>query len=227
MSRKRSLLLLIGYGFAATLAIFYGLVERQSLFVTFVSFHLLVCLGIPLLHGWWEGSLRSSWQQAWGHYERRGTRFGLVLGAMLMIGGLAGIWLLLQTPGRAEDIRSVLEHWGLDAQWIWWFSIYLVVINSLLEELLWRGFVLQRLLHVMTFPAAILLTSFFFSLYHLIITSVLFGVLWGSLMTLLVFGVGVLWSWMKGLFPSVYPTWLSHMLADVGLVAGVILWVYR
>ncbi|WP_400163259.1 CPBP family intramembrane glutamic endopeptidase [Brevibacillus sp. TJ4] len=227
MSRNRSLLLLLVYGMVATLAIFYGLVERQSLFVTFVAFHLLVCLGIPLLHGWREGKLAAHWRAAWGVYDTRGARFGLILGLIQMVGVMSGIWLLLRTEGRAEEIRAILQNWGLHGGWLGLFALYLIIVNSLLEELMWRGFVLQRLQQVMSRPAAIMLSSLFFSLYHFIIVSVLFNPLWGVFLTALVFGAGVLWAWMKSMFPSVYPTWFSHMLVDVGIAASVVWWIYR
>ena len=209
--------LLLAYGCAATLAIFYGLVERQNLFVTFFSFHLLVCLGIPLAHGWREGKLLAHWKSAWGRYDPQGARYGIALGGILMVGITAGAWLLIQEEGRTEYIRAILQHWGLTGGWVWLFCLYLVIVNSLLEELMWRGFVLQRLLLVANRPAAILLSGFFYSLYHLVIGSVLFGPMWGLIITLLVFGTGVFWGWMKGLFPGVYPTWFSHLLADTGI----------
>lgn len=226
MTRQRSLLLLIGYGFAATMSIFYGLVERHSLFVTFISFHLLVCVCIPVFHGWWEGNLRQNWRRAWGRFEKQGALYGIGFGLFLMIGAAAGIWLLLQTEGRADEIRSILVSWGLTDRRIWWFSLYLAVMNSLFEELLWRGFVLQRLLHVLSRTVSILLSSFFYSLYHLVIATALFGLKWGLCMTFLVYVTGVLWGWMKGLFPSIYPTWFSHMLVDLGIVAAVVFWIY-
>lgn len=226
MARKRSLLLLIGYGFSATLAIFYGLVERRSLFVTFVSFHLLVCLCIPFVHGWWEGTLKESWKHAWGRFEKPGAWYGLLLGMLLLIGAMAGIWFLLQTEGRPEQVRQVLLEWDLNDQWIWWFSMYLVFINSLLEELFWRGFVLQRMLQALSRMRAIALSSFFYTLYHLIVATAMFGVKLGLLITVLVFGIGVIWGWMKGMFPTIYSTWISHLLADLGLVLSVLLWVY-
>lgn len=226
MTYKRSLLLLVGYGFGATLAVFYGLVEKQSIFVTFVCFHVVVCLCIPLLHGWWEGTLRQSWLFAWGKIERRGAVFGVAFGFLLLAGAITGFWLLLQTDGRADTIRRILESWELNRRWIWWFSLYLVVLNSLLEELFWRGFVLQRFKSALSRPVAVILTSFFYSLYHLVVSTVLFGLKWGCLITLLVFLVGIVWGWMKGKFPSVYPTWFSHMLADLGLVMPILWWIF-
>ncbi|MGG1661595.1 CPBP family intramembrane glutamic endopeptidase [Brevibacillus sp. NRS-1366] len=226
MARKRSLLLLIGYGFAATLAIFYGLVERHSLFVTFVAFHLLICLCIPFIHGWWEGTLSESWRHAWGRFDKRGAWYGLFLGTLLLTGVLAGAWILLQPEGRPEKIRQVLAEWDLNDQWIWWFSLYLVFINSLLEELFWRGFVLQRMMLALSPITSIVLSSFFFTLYHLIVTTAMFGFRLGLLITVLVFGAGVIWGWMKGIFPTIYTTWISHLFADLGLVMSVLLWIY-
>ncbi|EJL46162.1 CAAX amino terminal protease family [Brevibacillus sp. CF112] len=226
MARKRTLLLLIGYGFAATLAIFYGLVERHSLFVTFVSFHLAVCVAIPLLHGWWEKSLQEHWRLAWGLFEKRGALFGIGLGLLFFTGILTGLWLILQAEGRPDIVRAGLESWGVNRNWIGLFALYLVVVNSLLEELFWRGFVLQRMLRSLSRVVSVLLTSFFYTLYHLIITTALFGVWQGLLLTTAVYGAGVIWGWMKGLFPSIYPTWFSHLLADLGLALAVVFWIY-
>lgn len=226
MARKQTLLLLIVYGFAATLTIFYGLVEKHSVLVTFLSFHILVCICIPLLHGWWEGTLRKNWRLAWGSFEWRGACYGLALGMLMMTGVLAGLWLLLQEAGRPEAVRAGMESWGINRSSVWGFSIYLVLINSLLEELFWRGFVLQRMRASLSFWMSIGLSSFFYSLYHLIISSILFGVWNGLLITGLVFCAGIIWGWMKGLFPSIYPNWFSHLMADLGLALAVLLWIY-
>ncbi len=226
MKRKRSLLLLVCYGFLATLAVFYGLLEKQSLFVTFLTFHLLVCLGVPLVHGWWEGDLRTRWRLAWGTFDRNGVAFGTALGVAMCAGIVAGMWLLLHAGIRADWIRGVLERWGLSTAWIGWFALYIVIANSLLEELMWRGFVLQRLLYGISRWKAIVISSFFYALYHLIVGVVLFGWKWGVLITVLVFGAGVLWGWLKGHFPSVYATWISHLLADLGLAIVLMVWIF-
>jgi membrane protease YdiL (CAAX protease family) len=226
MRGKRSLLLLICYGFAATLAVFYGLVERQSLFVTFVAFHLFVCLGIPLLHGWREGSLSAQWQTAWAAPDREGITYGAAFGTALLTGVVAGFSLLMGHGVRPEWIRLTLEKWGLAKEWFFWFAVYLVIVNSLLEELLWRGFVLQRMLRSLPRWKAVLTSSFFYAMYHFIITAALFGWRWGALITLLVFATGVLWAWIKERYPKVYATWVSHLLADLGIVLAILLWIY-
>jgi membrane protease YdiL (CAAX protease family) len=220
--------LIIVYGFLATLALIYGLMIRQSLFATFISFHLIVCLGIPLLHGWREGSLPRNWKAAWGDHrgDTAGITVGAVSGMIIAAGVMGGIWLLLRAGVSPERTRVILVSWGLSDDWKWFFAVYMIVVNSFLEELMWRGFVLQRLLSVLPGWGALLLSSFFFALYHLILGVVLFGWKWGIIVTVLVFVTGLFWAWMKRRYPSIYPTWLSHLLADMGVVAALFIWIY-
>jgi hypothetical protein len=227
VKRKRALLLLVAYGFSATLAIFYGLVEKRSLFATFLLFHLLVCLLVPLFHGMWEEKLSAQWKRAWVPFDQKGMLYGLGLGAMLMTGVMAGTWLLISGGiVNASHVKYTLNDWGVTPDWLLPFSLYLVVVNSLLEELLWRGFVLERLLDALARPVAVLISGFFYCLYHLVVGVILFGLLWGVLITGLVFGTGLLWGWLKGLFPTVYATWLSHLMADLGIILALHIWVY-
>ncbi len=221
--------MMICYGFLASISIYYGLVERQSLFVTFVSFHVVVCLVVPLFHGYWEGYLTEHWRNAWGDdlfHQAEGLFFGFLTGTVLFLAILIGSWLLLTTEVNALWIRRVLMHWGLTSDWIGLFVLYITVINSLLEELLWRGFVLERLLPSMSRVRAVLLSSFFYSLYHLILASILFGVKWGLIITGLVFIVGNIWGWLKLHYHGVYATWVSHLLADLGLMVVLVTFVF-
>ncbi|NGQ93793.1 CPBP family intramembrane metalloprotease [Brevibacillus sp. SYP-B805] len=227
MKRKGSVLLFVCYGFCATLALVYGLLVRQSLLATFVVFHVAVLLGIPLAHGWREGDIRRHWREAWTGL--RGGTAGLAIGAAsgVLLGALAmgGLWLLIRAGIQPERVRAILVHWGLTEQGKWLFAGYMIVVNSFLEELMWRGFVLQRLTDVLPRVQAMLLSSFFFALYHLILGTVLFGWRWGLLATVLVFWTGLFWAWMKHRYPSVYPTWISHLVADVGIMVALFLWI--
>lgn len=62
---------------------------------------------------------------------------------------------------NASHVKYTLNDWGVTPDWLLPFSLYLVVVNSLLEELLWRGFVLERLLDALARPVAVLISGFF------------------------------------------------------------------
>lgn len=172
--------------------------------------------------------MKARWQDVWGRhvYDGLGLYCGIATGFILMLGIVAGMWLLLHRGVDAVWIRETLIQWGLTTDWIWPFAVYIIIVNSFLEELLWRGFVMQRLLDGISRWRAMLVSSFFFALYHLIVGVVLFGWKWGAIITGLVFFAGMLWAWMKGKFPSVYATWFSHLLADVGIMISLFLWIF-
>jgi len=137
-----------------------------------------------------------------------------------------GIWMLLQSGISIPWIRLQLEHWGLREQWAFLFAAYMVIGNSLMEELFWRGFVQQRMSAILPRVTVILLSNALFALYHLLLGVVLFGWKWGSVVTVAVFGAGMIWGWMKNRYPSIYPTWFSHLLADAGIMSALFLWIY-
>ncbi|HZG14876.1 MAG TPA: type II CAAX endopeptidase family protein [Candidatus Bathyarchaeia archaeon] len=228
MRRKGSLVKIVCYGLLATLAISYGLLLRQSLFATFIAFHLVVCIGIPLIHGWWEGALRKNWKMAWGEqsFSTTGLFVGIISGVCMGTIAVWGIWMLLQSGISIPWIQLQLEHWGLREQWAWLFAAYMVIGNSLMEELFWRGFVQQRLSAILPRVTVIFLSNTLFALYHLLLGIVLFGWKWGSVATVAVFGAGTIWGWMKNRYPTIYPTWFSHLLADAGIMSALFLWIY-
>ncbi|GAA4715924.1 CPBP family intramembrane glutamic endopeptidase [Brevibacillus fulvus] len=228
MSQKNSLLWIILYGFLGTFAILYGLVIQKDIVVTFIVFHLIVCLGIPVLHGWREGRLRKHWRDAWlgGKLNRANLLLSLGSGLFLLAAIVLGVWLLFRRSADPQWVRTVLVTWGIRQQTLWLFGAYLIIVNSLLEELLWRGFIQQRLLLHLPDWQAIGLSSFFYALYHLIIGVVLFGWKWGMLITVLVYVVGAGWGWMKRRHPTLYVTWFSHLLADTGIVLCLYWWIF-
>ncbi|MBG9772604.1 CPBP family intramembrane glutamic endopeptidase [Brevibacillus laterosporus] len=221
--RRQPLLVLICYSCFATLTIFYGLVEKHSLFITFVGFHLVTCLIIPIFHAYWEGNLAIKWREAWGlhrHQERKlkGIWWGIISGVLLFILICLGFYVLLWTGASTEWMRNKLFSWGLTEETKWWFALYMTIGNSLFEEMLWRGFLLERLLYNMQLYKAILLSSFFYSLYHFIIGVTLFGIKAGLVATFLVFLTGMFWAWLRRRYQSIYPTWISHLFADWALM---------
>lgn len=91
---------------------------------------------------------------------------------------------------------------------------------------MWRGFLLQRLERVVTPMTAMLVSSFFYALYHVVIGTVLFGWKWGTIITAAVFCVGMLWAYMKRRYPPIYAVWISHLLADLGIMLALSWWIF-
>ncbi|KAI9134962.1 CPBP family intramembrane glutamic endopeptidase [Acaryochloris sp. CCMEE 5410] len=96
-------------------------------------------------------------------------------------------------------------------------SIYFVLINSLIEEYVWRWFIYRRCEELVPKRVAVLLAAFFFTLHHTIgLTFYVEGqmVVFG---TVAVFIAGVIWSECYRRYRSIWSCYLSHAMADLAI----------
>ncbi|WP_126426093.1 CPBP family intramembrane glutamic endopeptidase [Brevibacillus marinus] len=221
-------LLLICYGLAASLVVYYGLLWRQSIVETLWWFHLGVCIGIPSVHRLLEtrqNEHQRMMPRTASPRQAEALFVGLVSGVPLFAASLAGISLIFASGVDPAHIRATLGRWGLAPEWVGLFGLYLIVVNSFLEEFLWRGFLLKRLT-TWGRRQAILLNSLFFALYHLLIAAALFGQQWGWPIAGAVFLAGVFWSLLKLEYGKLYVPWLSHLTTDIALTVALVNWIY-
>lgn len=132
-----------------------------------------------------------------------------ILGAHLLLGPK----LLDPTQVRAATAEA-----GLDtpARYLA-LAIYLTLINSLLEEFVWRWFVFRQCEALVGGRAAVALSAIFFSVHHLVALKVQMA--WPAAL-ICTFGVllgGAIWSGCYLRFRSIWPGYFSHILADVAV----------
>lgn len=148
---------------------------------------------------------------------------GTVLG-LLMFGIILGIyWLFGQQWIDAADAKSKVQQMGLNNP-IFFLIVqaYFVLINSLMEEFIWRWFVYKKCEILIPRKAAIFLSALFFTLHHIIVLAAYTdwrGVILGSLA---VFAAGAIWSWCYLAYRSLWASYVSHAIADLAL--SIIAW---
>lgn len=140
--------------------------------------------------------------------------------ALLTTAGLAQICLLQHE--LFSGIRGNLERFGLDMQPVSaiFFGLYFTFVNSLLEELFWRGFLLE---HLGASRPAVWVESCSYAAYHFI---VLFCLLpresliyaWASpLLTGGLVIIGALLAWIHQRF-GILLSWMVHAAGDAALI---------
>lgn len=148
---------------------------------------------------------------------------GTVLG-LLMFGIILGTyWLFGQQWIDAVDAKQKVQQMGLSNP-IFFLIVqaYFVLINSLIEEFIWRWFVYKKCEIVIFGKPAIFLSALFFTLHHVIVLAAYTdwrGVILGSLA---VFAAGAIWSWCYLTYRSLWASYLSHAIADLAL--SIIAW---
>ncbi len=150
----------------------------------------------------------------------RGMGAACLTGAIIFV-SIGGAYLLF---GRswidAESMRARADEVGLTTPRVYLLgAAYWITVNSLLEEYVWRWFVVTRCEVLMPRLAAVAASGIFFTLHHIIALDVYFDwriVLLGSLG---IFIGGTTWSWLYLRYRNIWAAYVSHVFADVIIFA--------
>ena len=99
---------------------------------------------------------------------------------------------------------------------------YFVLINSIIEEFTWRWFVCNKCQILIPGKPAIFLSSLLFTLHHILVIAAYSdwrAVILGSFAVL---GSGIIWSQCYLTYRSLWPSYISHAIADLAL--AIIAW---
>jgi membrane protease YdiL (CAAX protease family) len=167
-----------------------------------------------------------------GRFRTEGLGLGLLSGLAIVAVQVAGCsWLVAGTP-LAREARTVigakLAAFGIATPaGFLLLALFYSAVHSLLEEYYWRWFLFGRLRRRLPAAAAVAVSSLAFTAHHVLVIGELAGgygpLTW--LFALTVTAAGVFWAWLYERTGSLGGPWLSHALADAGLMGiGYGLW---
>ena len=196
-------------------AVWLGMYRLDSIVWTFVFYHGLCLLpaavwGRPL----WRGALRWPNGRQWAAL---GAAMAVILPLTLFVYGKIGRELL-DSP---ELLRSVTTERGFQAAWMLPFGVYFVVVNATLEELFWRGVVLNELRGTgeAVWTVGAIWTAFTFAAWHYLVLRLLLRPGWAEATVLGVLAAGIFFAWLYRRTHSIIVPILWHgLLFDFALV---------
>ncbi|MGE0432784.1 MAG: CPBP family intramembrane glutamic endopeptidase [Planctomycetota bacterium] len=98
------------------------------------------------------------------------------------------------------------------------FAAFVCTVNSLLEEYVWRWFVVRRGEEAAGRVAAVFISAACFTLHHVVAMAVYFDARTVALASTGVFLGGLIWSVLFARYRNVWPGWISHVIADVAIM---------
>ncbi len=149
----------------------------------------------------------------------RARDFALALGMglavyFLILGGYFLVRSFFDFSGIAGNL---LTNAGVSKENFLYVSLYISLVNSLLEELFFRGFLFLNLTRDAHRRFAHIFSAAAFALYHVAMMIDWFGpVLWLLVMAGLFIG-GLLFNWLNEKQESIFPSWLVHMFANFAI----------
>lgn len=159
---------------------------------------------------------------SWSPPRRGGLGVGIGLGVALSL----GIWAAYASIGpsliNAAQVQARAMRVGIgEPSTFILFAGYLILVNSLIEEYVWRWFVFRKCEAVLPHGrggAAVLLSALLFTVHHVIALRAQFDWFPTILASMGVFAAGVVWSWCYSRYQSVWPGYLSHAIVDLALL---------
>ncbi len=206
------------YLFGPTIMIFIGLSYFESIPITFVLFYSWLFF-IPFItyarHSDLKEKLIHSIQNG---FTLKPLLFGIISGVICLFSIYGSVALLQGHLFNVDRLSELLLQWGFSGKNVWGFIFVLIFINPLLEEWYWREFMYKRYLDKLGVTKSVMLTSFFYALYHMLSLIPLFEMPFSLIATIPVLIAGLLWGYFRVKFSSIIASVISHALADIGII---------
>ncbi|HOW97929.1 MAG TPA: type II CAAX endopeptidase family protein [Kiritimatiellia bacterium] len=103
-------------------------------------------------------------------------------------------------------------------------AAYWILVNSVLEECVWRWFCVRQCEQLLPRGPAVILSGLFFTVHHVVALRVYMGPIPTLLCSLGIFTGGAIWSWMYTRYRSIWPGYVSHAIVDL-CVFGLGAWL--
>lgn len=179
---------------------------------------IILFLAIPLLFVWTERNERSMILVRHPESSKTGWLYAILLG-IFSFGAVLGAYYLLRPFIDFQHIVADLQN-RLKVSRINYLLIgaYVILFNSFIEEVFFRGFVFARLYRNGQRVRAYLLSSILFALYHVSIFKTWFT--W-PMMVLALTGLmvgGMIFCWLNRRTLKIHYSWIAHIFADIAII---------
>jgi len=210
MSQKKWIM-----GFVLVGCILMALVDGSSMdYVTKAGLKISTFIILPLIYSTWIGhiSYRSLFTIKFSQLKTA-LGLGLILYVLILI-----LFACLRTFFDLSMVSGILDrNFTAGSLNFLPVALYIALINSFIEEFFFRGFAYLCLKRVSSESLASWFSALCFSFYHLFLMAGLFDIsLYLSAIVVLVFA-GFLFNRLDQASNSLYPSWLLHGFANLGL----------
>jgi uncharacterized protein len=180
---------------------------------------IAICCGIWLVIFplWWQIVVER--QQLRWSLSLDGWLVGSILGLLMFSAILASYWFAGRYWLNIPDIRARVSQMDMNIPlMVFGFGTFQTLVNSLIEEYVWRWFVFRHCARLWTQTRAVWISAGFFTLHHIILL-VAYCDDWRLVVvgSIAVFVAGVLWARCAKIYHSLLPSYLSHLAADLAL----------
>ena len=155
---------------------------------------------------------------SWSPLRWGGLTAGFLSGVVLAAAIVLGAWLVdaqhmdlapLRAAVREMNLASPAAYLAGAAAW--------TLVNSLIEEYVYRWFILRQCEALLPPAAAVIASAAVFTIHHVIALNQYLDPGFTALASAGVFIGGIVWATLYHRYRSIWPGWISHVLADIAV----------
>ena len=155
---------------------------------------------------------------SWSPPLRGGMVAGTLSGVILAAAIVLGAWLVDVQHMDLAPLRAAVKemHLASPAAYLAGAAAW-TLVNSLVEEYVYRWFVLRQCEVLLPSPVAIIASAAIFTVHHVIALNQYLEPTFTALASAGVFIGGIVWATLYHRYRSIWPGWISHVLADIAV----------
>lgn len=215
ISRQSALIGLLLIAPVPTVGVWFGaLSETGSLGGAIWAVAKVWLLIGPALWWWFAQKQPVRWPKVSGE----GLLVGTLSGAVLAIVIFGAYWVIARPNMDFADLSGMLREVGITSVTQYLMLVcYLTLVNALIEEYVFRWFMVTQLSTLVSGRWAVLLSALVFTVHHTLVLTVYVPWHFNLLASLGVFTGALIWSAMFFKYRTVWPSYVSHIGADIGV----------
>ena len=178
-------------------------------------YKILLFAGLPLLYSAFDKEVK--FKEYFIIHDKRQIKIALALGLSVYLLVQVG-YFILKGFINLDNISMVLENnLSINKDNFILVSLYISFINSLLEELFFRGFGFLTLNKFLSKKYSYAISAFAFSIYHVSILANWFNAVIYVLFIIGLFGTGLFFNFLNDKYNNIYNSWIVHMCANFSI----------
>lgn len=155
---------------------------------------------------------------SWSRPTEGGFAVAIGMGAAISLFIVAAYMMLGARLIDPKAIQAMGQKTGLGQMSTYLLgAIYWVTINSVLEEYVWRWFVVEKFRDFLGPKTAIAASAVAFTLHHIVALQIFLTPWVVALAAVGIFIGGAAWSWCYVRYRSIWPGYVSHAMVDVAV----------
>jgi membrane protease YdiL (CAAX protease family) len=155
---------------------------------------------------------------SWSPPRRGGLLVGAAVGLAMALAIAVGYLAVLAGRIDPATVRSAATTMGLASMRSYMMAAAgWIFVNSVVEEYVYRWFVLRQLRAFMPATWAVFGSAAIFTVHHVVAMSRYLDPWTTTISSLGVFNAGAIWCWLYLRYRSIWPGWISHAVADVAV----------